>query len=184
MKLRPLPFRWIAVDLVDQDGVAERVMAMVPNKPYRKTAAMQYEEGQEYLLAPHEARSMASHGHYFATIHEYYVNLPETIMARWPSSEHFRKWCLCETGWYSEKEFEMADEKKAESLAHFIRTEDEFARIFVRAARVLVHLPLSQSLRAMGKTDFEASKQDVLALAAQFVGVSPSAMGNEVGRHA
>lgn len=182
-KQQAILYKWCHVDLVGQDGEVHRVMAMVPHRRYRQVATQQFVEGEDYVLGPVAQRSMASHGHFFAQMGEYYHQLPETVAARWPSADHFRKWCLVETGWYDEREFEMASEEAAYALGHFIRTEDEFARIFIRGAKVLVHRAKSQSLKDMGKEDFEASKKDVLELAAGFVGVSPAQMRKEAGRH-
>lgn len=184
MKAYPVNFTWREVDVVDADGVAMRVKAMVPQPKYHNLAARQFTEGEEYTLAQIEERSMASHSQYFAALNDYYENLPETVSARWPSREHFRKWCLVECGFFDEKEFDMASERHAKALGAFIRTEDEYARIVVRGTKVIVRRPKSQSLSAMGKEEFQASKQAVLELAAEFVGVAPSKMMKEAGRHA
>ena len=184
MKPQPVVFIWRSVDIVDSDGVATRVMAMVAHPRYDNIANRQFAEGGDYTLAPVEERSMASHSQFFASMNEYYNNLPEKIAARWPSAQHFRKWCLCETGWFDEKEFELATQKHAKLLATFIRTDDDYARIAIRGTTVIVRRARSQSLAAMGKADFQASKQAVLELAEQFVGVSPKTMMKEAGHHA
>jgi hypothetical protein len=182
--VKAVTFVWQKADVVDGDGVATRRMAMVPVHRHDNISKRQYTDGAEYTLTPIEDRSMASHNQFFAAMHEYYVNLPEKIAARWPSAEHFRKWCLVETGWCDEKEFDMASEKHAKALGTFIRTEDEYARIRVVGLKVIVRRAKSQSLAAMGKADFEASKRAVLELAQHFVGVAPGKMMKEAGRHA
>lgn len=182
MKVQPVTYTWREVDAVDAEGIATKCMAMVPLRKYGNVAKRQFSDGETYTLGPIEERSMASHNAFFAALHEYYENLPEKIADRWPSAEHFRKWCLVETGWCEEKEFELQSEKHAKALAAFIRTEDAYARLAVRGLKVIVWRPRSQSLQAMGKADFQKSKNDVLELAAQFVGVKPSQMMREAGK--
>jgi hypothetical protein len=45
-------------------------------------------------------------------------------------------------------------------------------------------LALSQSYRAMGKKDFQESKDKVLAILADLIDVSPEVLGQNVGRAA
>lgn len=182
MKPQPANFIWREVELIDEDGVARTAMAMVPERRYHNVCARQFADGGEYTLAPVEQRSMASHSHFFAAMKGYFDNLPEKIAERWPTPDHFRKWLLVECGWFDEKEFDMASEKHAKALGTFIRTEDEYARIVVRGTKVVVRRAKSQALAAMGKDDFQKSKQDVLELAEQFVGVTPSKMIKETRR--
>ena len=184
MTVHAVTFVWRSVELIDAEGIVTRAMAMVPLARYGNLAGRQFSEGEQYTLTPIEERSMASHNQFFASINGYYDNLPEKIAARWPSSTHFRRWCLVETGWFDEKEFDMASEKHAKMLGTFIRTEDEYARIVVRGTKVIVRRAKSQSLAAMGKKDFQASKEAVLGLAEHLVGVNPSTMMKNAGHHA
>lgn len=134
MRISPIVMVWRLVDVIDAEGVVEKRKAMVPVEKYRRHADRMYEDGAEYPLLPVEARSRAAHSRYFAALNEAYVSLPETISARWESSEHFRKWILIETGWFFEKEFTFegrSAETQARRLATFIRTEDEYARVWV-----------------------------------------------------
>jgi hypothetical protein len=183
MKKLPIAYVWREVEYVSDDGEIQRGFAQVPLARYHNLAASQFDEGEEYLLEEIEPRSMKSHRHFFVMVKEHFDQLPERLSERWPTPEHFRKWCLCETGWYDEKEFELASKRQAMALGTFIRTEDSFARIIIRDARVLVLKAKSQSLKAMGRKDFEASKKDVLALAEEFTGIPTSTMKREAGRH-
>ena len=100
MKIYPVVFHWLDVDVADQQGVMHATKAMVPIARYVNTAARQYHEGEEYPLVMLETRSRASHNQYFAAVNDGFDNLPERIAARWPTSEHLRKWLLIETGWF------------------------------------------------------------------------------------
>ncbi len=184
MRHQPIVYIWREVDLVDSDGVASRVFAMVPMARYRNVAVRQFGDGGEFTLEPVAERSMASHNAYFAAVNEGFKNLPEKTAARWPSSTHMRKWILCETNWFDEKEFDLTSEKHAKALATFIRTEDEYARIAIRGTKVVVRKARSQSFAAMGKKDFEASKRDVLDLLESMVDVPKGTLMREGGMSA
>ena len=185
MKVQPIVYLWRVVEVVDEQGIVTRVRAMVPVPKYANVAKRQFgEEDGLHTLEQIGERSMASHNQFFAAINDHYDNLPERMAARWPSSEHFRKWLLVETGWCDEKEFDMESEVHAKRLGTFIRTEDDFARIRVVGRKVIVRKPKSQALAAMGKTDFEASKRAVLDLAEHLTGISRGEAMKHAGRSA
>ena len=184
MRIYPVSFVWQKVDLVDgEDGTATRIWAMVPQQRYHNVCQRQFAEGEAYPLQVVEERSMASHRQFFAAVHEGFKNLPENIAARFPSSEHMRKFLLIETGWFDEKEIECANEKHAKALQAFIRTEDEYARIFRRGSLVIIRKAKSQSLAAMGKQAFQDSKRDVLDLLESMVDVPKGTLMREGGMH-
>lgn len=191
MKIRPVVCRWQSVDVADEKtGAVETMLAMVPALRYRRVAAGQYAQGEEYPLIVLEPRDRKSHNHYFAALDNAFDNLPESIAARWPTSEHMRKWVLIETGWYEEKEFECPDEKFAKRLALFIRTEDEYARISVHRPtdtrdhwKVIVRRAMSQEHAAMGREAFQKSKWDVLNYLEEIIGLARGAlMKNAAGK--
>lgn len=136
MPIRPVTFVWHEAEIADGDGVLHKLMVMVPHERFRSRAAGQYEAGAEYTMIPVEARNRAFHNAYFAQINEAFKNLPEQVQARWDNVEHFRKWALVEEGFYTEKDFDFEGhlaERKARKLAAMIRTEDDYARIWVTA---------------------------------------------------
>jgi hypothetical protein len=189
MRMLPVTFVWQPVEVIDQDGVAARRMAMVPLARYGNVAGRQFHEGEEYPLVVLEARSRSSHNHYFAAVGEAFQNLPENIAARWPTAEHLRKWVLIETGWFEEKEFEMPDQKSAYRLGKFIRTENDHARISIHAIgggvhKVIVRVAKSQSAAAMPKQTFEDSKRDVLDYLASMIDVKRSDLNKAARRSA
>jgi hypothetical protein len=182
---QPIVFTWREVDVTAPDGEVTRQMAMVPTMRYANVAKRQFGDADtEHVLEQANERSMASHSQFFAAIKDYFDNIPEKMQARWPTPEHFRKWLLVECGWFDEKEFDMISEKHAKGLGTFIRTEDEYARITISGKKVIVRRAKSQSLKAMGKDDFQRSKQDVLELAEQFVGVPRAVAMKNAGRSA
>jgi hypothetical protein len=185
MDAQPVQFVWRQVDMIDGDGEAHRAKAMVPAPKYKRIAEKQYAENASYVLSEVEERNMRFHDLYFATLHEYFVNIPEKIQARWTSEKHFRQFCLCETGHYHEKEFDLQTADQAKRFAKFCRREEaDYMQISVHDKKVIARWAKSQAVKAMGAEEFKASVDAVLDLAAQFVGVAPGKMVRESLRHA
>lgn len=130
-----------------------------------------YGEGETVTLVPVEDRSAASHRQYFAAIHEGWLSLPEHLADRFPTAEHLRKWCLIRAGYSDSQTFPASSAKQARDLAVFLRPIDEFSVVTVQGATVTRFTAKSQSMRAMGKQDFEASKRAVLDYIANLIGV-------------
>lgn len=154
----PITFRWSGE-------------VMEPLNP--KQADRQYYVGQTYRLVPFEERSPASHSHYFAAIHEAWVNLPEDATARFPTAEHLRKWALIRAGYRDERSIVCASKAEALRFTKFIKPLDDYAVVLCQDAVVKVLTAKSQSTAAMGKKDFQASKDAVLMIVAELIGVPP-----------
>lgn len=161
-----------------EDGV------LVPVKRFQREAMKRYEAGQTYLIETREERSLASHGHFFASLHECWQNLPENEAERFPSVERLRKWCLIKSGYADERQIVCASKAEAQRVAAFIRPMDEYAIVLASEAVVTVYTAKSQSMRAMGKKDFGESKDAVLSLAWSLVGMQPEEAAPHIGRAA
>lgn len=185
MRIRPVNFVFRDVDVVDADGVALTVPAMVPQPRYAELAKRQYHPGEEYTLVPLEARSRASHNQYFAAVYKGFENLPERIAHRFRDEDHLRLWLLVETKWCDEYEWRFADTRQAANFAKQYRVINQrYVRIEVHGNVVLAKHPKSQSAAAMGKTEFEASKRDVLDLLEMMTSVPKGTLMKEAGSHA
>lgn len=154
----PLTYSW--------DGEAFR-----PLPRFAKAADKQFVVGMNYPLEVHEERSRSSHSHYFAALGEAWNNLPELLAEQFPTVEHLRKWCLIKAGFADERSIVCASKAEAQRVAAFIRPMDEYAIVDVREATIRVYTAQSQSMRAMGKKDFQASKQAVLEVVAALIGI-------------
>lgn len=159
--MTPLPFRWTGD-------------SFEPLHPRR--ADKEYVVGEVYDLVPVEQRSRASHAHYFAALTEAWRNLPESMDAQFPTSEHLRKYALIKTGYADERSIVCASRTEALRVAAFIRPMDTYAIVAASEATVKVWTAKSQSMKAMGKAEFEASKTAVLDLVAKMIGVSKDAL--------
>jgi hypothetical protein len=159
----PLAFAW--------DGDAMR-----PLPGYAEIAAARFSVGEVVTLAPVEARSSPSHRHYFACVREAWVNLPAEHAARFASEAHLRKYALIKAGYRDERQVVCASRAEARRIAAFIRPIDDYAVVVVEG-RVIIQLTAkSQSSPAMGKSQFQASKDAVLAILAEMIGVEPASL--------
>lgn len=154
----------------------------VPLRP--KTANKHFVVGEVYPFIVHEDRSAASHKQYFASLHEAWTQLPEWIGDLYPTPEHLRKRALIEAGYYDEEIIDCGSNKVAPSVSAAIRKRDDFALIQVRDHLVIIHTAKSQSMRAMGKKDFQASKAKVLEIVWGLCGHDAREAAKHVGQAA
>ncbi len=154
--------------LVEWDGEAFQPAGSL----HKKRANEQYVVGERYTMDVLEQRSAESHRHYFAAIHEAWQNMPERLGEKFASSEHLRKFALIKAGFRDERSITCSSKAEANRLAVFIRPLDDFAVVTVVGATVTMYTAKSQSMRAMGKVDFAASKDAVLDVIARMIGTS------------
>lgn len=184
MRILPVVMTWRRVEIVDDDGVAVRRMAMVPLNNYAQLAGRQYHESEDYPLVPLEPRSRASHSQFFAELNEKFDSMPENLAevgrrlgiktippGGFVDSEHWRRWALCETGHCEVFEFDFETKEEAGKMARFYRKQDGYSQIIVRGGHVTIKVPFSQSAAAMSKEPFEKSKRDVLDLLSAMIGI-------------
>jgi hypothetical protein len=169
MNTPPIPFRWTGE-------------AMMPRRPQQAMKA--YEVGETYVLVPHEERSGVSHRHYFATVNECWQNLPEDIAEDFPTSEHLRKWAVIKAGYADERSIVCASKAEAQRVAAFVRPMDTYAVVLVSNATIKVYTAQSQSTKAMGAKAFQDSKQKVLDILSDLIGVEPQTLQREAGQAA
>ncbi|MDE2096835.1 MAG: hypothetical protein KGL39_06270 [Patescibacteria group bacterium] len=156
--------------------------AMVPVGRYRSMCERLFEDGHHYRMEVHEERSMRSHRFYFAALHEAWLNLNEKSAAQFPTPEHLRHWALVQTGYCTERDFVLDSAKEATRLATYFRKVSSYSVIKVSANVVKVFEPESQSIKAMKKDRFEASKRDVLDLAATMARTTQTKLMAQVGK--
>lgn len=149
---------------------------MTPQQRFNRVCSKQYVIGETYPLVPMEARSQASHAHYFAAVNEAWSNLPEDLTERFPTSEHLRKAALVKAGYADERTIVCSSKAEAQRIAAFVRPIDTYAIVHVSEATVKVFTAQSQSMRAMGKKVFQESKDKVLEILADLIGVEVKAL--------
>lgn len=152
-----MPFRW--------EGDS-----FVPLKP--KLADQHFVVGEVYPLEVREDRSINSHRHYFASVNQAWLNLPEAIGEKFATADHLRKYALIQTGYHDARSIVCASPEEAAKVATFIKPMDEFAVIFTDGPLVNVLTAKSQSVRSMDKRTFQKSKDDVLTYIASMIGTT------------
>ena len=130
--------------------------------------------GETYKLAEHQDRSGASHNAYFARLSELWQSRPDDLLTEYPNVESLRKRALIRCGYATERTFVASSKAEAQRLAAFLRPEDDYSIILVKECVVRIFNAASQSYRAMGRADFEASKTRVLEFVENLLGVSPA----------
>lgn len=136
--------------------------AMEPLPRFHNIVNATYTVGEVYRMDVHEQRSLVSHNHYFATLEDIFQTLPEAADERIKSADHMRKFALIRCGYRDEKSIVCSSKAEARRIAAFVQPMDDYAIVVVQAAMVVVWTAKSQSMKAMGKAQFQKSKEDVL----------------------
>jgi hypothetical protein len=147
--------------------------AMVPLARFHNAANAEFVVGELYRMDAMEERSQRSHNHYFAALHEAWLNLPDEMAVEFASVEALRKHALIMTGYREERKFAAASREEARRLAAFIKPRDGYAIISVHDNVVVEWTAKSQSRKAMGGPTFQRSKDDVLEFVAGLLDVEP-----------
>ena len=125
--------------------------------------------GARYRLVEHEDRSQKSHSHYFAAIGEAWQSIPDHLLMEYPSDEHLRKKMLIQAGYADHAEYVFTSRKDALAGMKMAK-RDDYAIVVVKDNVVRVYTAKSQSTKAMGKAEFQASKEAVLNKIAELLG--------------
>lgn len=152
-----------------------------PLPRFRRECDRHYVVGQVYHLVEEHERSQASHRQYFAAVHDAWLNLPEAMGEQFPTSEHLRKWALIKAGFCNERDEVFSNAADALRAAALIRPADEYAIVEARGVVVKVYTAKSQSVRAMAKDEFEASKRAVLDLVASYIKLDAHTLSANAG---
>lgn len=139
---------------------------------WARRADKHYVVGERYTIAPVEERSLKSHSHYFAAVNDAWRNLQEEHADRWPTAEHLRKWALIKSGYRDERTHVCDSKAEALRLAAFMKPMDDYAVVVARDNIVVHWTAKSQSMRAMGKKEFQESKDAVLGVLAELLGTT------------
>lgn len=158
--------------------------AMVPRGRFAQEADQHFVIGESYILVAHEQRTAKSHAHYFACVTDAWENLPPATAQRYPTPDHLRKWALIRAGFRDETTFVASSKAEAVRLAAFLRPIDDTAVVLIKDAVVVRYTAKSQSMKAMGRDDFKRSKDLVLAILEQEIGVGPGELGHQHVREA
>lgn len=167
MTRAPMPYRWSGD-------------AWVIHPRFQRQADAAFAIGETRMMVEVEERSEASHRQEFAWLREAWLSLPERIATEYPSPEHLRKRALIATGWCTMTDYVCGSNAEALRWATNLRKEmDEYALVIVERTVVRVLKAKSQSIRAMGKADFQASKTALMEWVAGLLEVSPDTLSRQ-----
>jgi len=167
----PMPMRWTGESLE-------------PVGRFKRDADRSFVIGQVYRMAEIEERSAKTHNHFFACLHDAWLNLPEDQAERFPTEDHLRKFALIKCGFGDSRQLVASSRAEALRIAAFARPCDEYALVTVDGSVVTIWTAQSQSMKAMGAKIFQASKQAVLDYVAGLVGVSADDLAKHGGQAA
>ena len=156
-------------------------------KPLQRFAAICEEVntvGEIVQLERVQQRSRISHDHFFACLHEAWMQLPELFEREFQNETKFRKWLLIEAGYCTEDRFQLPSSADAERFAACCAGMDEYARIDIAGQFVAIRKAESQSKKAMGNSRFQKSKQDVFDVYHKLTGIDPATLGRNAGKAA
>ncbi|UXN64451.1 hypothetical protein N8E89_00755 [Phyllobacterium sp. A18/5-2] len=142
---------------------------------HARSADKQYVVGELYKLIEHHDRSDNTHRHYFASVKNGFDNLHDSMLGEYPTAEHLRKKALIRTGYRDERSIVCASKAEAERVAAFIRPMDDYCVVVPLNCVVHVLTAKSQSMKAMGATEFQKSKEAVLNFIDDLLGVERGA---------
>lgn len=155
--------------------------ALIPIPVHRKRCDEQFVVGETYFMEAIEERSGKSHRQFFAALRDAWRNLPERFgMEPWAQSEkHLRAYALIRTGFFDAQTFPCSSVAEAKRWAANMRPLDEYSIVLAKGDIVERYTAKSQSMKAMGKDDFQRSKTAVLDFVADLIGVQPDQLGRD-----
>lgn len=157
---------------------------MIPLARFKRVCDRQYAAGAIYPLDVHEGRSHQSHKHYFACIHDAWLNLPESWTDEFPTDEHLRKHALIKAGYCDKRSLVLNSRAEALRTAAFIQPIDSYAIVTAQECTVTVYTAQSQSVKAMGGKVFQESKTAVLDIVSAMAGVKLEELSANAGQAA
>ena len=130
----------------------------------------EYVIGEQYYIEPRHARSANSHRHFFACVNDAFMNLPEHLSANFRTADHLRRYALIKTGFYLSQQLVLPTKAAAAKTAAWIKPAAEYSVVSVDGRVVTRFDAKSQSVKAMGKDEFQASKTAVLDFLSELIG--------------
>jgi len=141
-----------------------------PNKYHARAADKALVIGEILTWEQVHERSQKSHAHYFAAVHDAWLNLPESVSGQFPSDESLRKFALIKAGYCTVKKIVCANNKEANLAVTLAYELDAFLICEVSGNVATIFRAQSQSVKAMGKDVFQKSKTAVLEILSDMIG--------------
>jgi hypothetical protein len=153
-----------------------------------RACRQRYMDKQFVTFTEFEPRSRDSHSHYFASVNDMWNNLPDDLRQDFKTAEQLRKHALIMTNWHHSRVIVCSSKSVAREMAVAMRGAlGEYRVISVHGKTVVELIARSQKMTgagAMGKRDFQKSKDDVMAWIANLLDVDVEVAKREAGRSA
>lgn len=146
------------------------------NAPMAKRCEQHFQQGELYRIDFREDRSSNSHKHYFASINSAFKNLPENYAHLCPTPDDLRRRALIVNGYADHIDLVGIADEAAIEIARQIRRHGGYAIVTSNGNVHRIYIAKSQSMRAMDKHEFQASKQAVLNTISDWIGVDPATL--------
>jgi hypothetical protein len=144
------------------------------NKYHARAADKDLVIGEVLTWQQVQERSLKSHNHFFASVHDAWLNLPESVSVEFPSDESLRKYALIKAGYCTVKKIVCANNKEANVVVALMSELDAFLICEVSNNVATVYRAQSQSVKSMGKDTFQKSKTAVLEILSEMIGAKVS----------
>ncbi len=130
-----------------------------------------------YRLIVSAERSAQSHRHYMACVAEAWKNLPEHLADEFATPDQLRRWALIRTGYCDVVKVVSSRKSMRRIEGYSVIEVDDEGTMTIRTAR-------SQSYQAMGKKEFQESKDAVLDYLASLLKISVDELTAGAKEHA
>lgn len=140
------------------------------NKYHARAADKAHVIGEVLTWQLVQERSMKSHDHFFAAVHDAWQNLPETVAMEFPNDLSLRKYGLIKAGYCTVTKIVCANNKEANIAVALYLKIDEYLLCDVSGNVATIYRAQSQSRKAMGKEVFQKSKTAVLEVLSDMIG--------------
>ena len=156
-----------------------------PDSPYKvRCADKQFARGEVLRLVDEPEHSTRSRQHMFAAVEEAWKNLPPLLAERFSSPDALRKYALIKSGHCYSDSVICPSHADAMRVSAWGRQIDEFTLVTVNKNVVTRYTAKSQSKQAMSKEEFQTSKDDVLRVVSELIGVAKQELADNAGKAA
>lgn len=162
------------IEMVWADGCARPT-----NFFWARKAGEQWAEGEVIVLSTHDDRSGKSHRHYFACIRTAWENLPDHLTPEFPTTEKLRKYALIKAGHCNSVEYICDNPREARRMAAALTDADGFALVVIQGCVVTRFTAKSNAKEFQDKKAFQQSKEAVLEILAEMIGVTVKVLADE-----
>lgn len=155
--------------------------ALHPEPRFHNVVRSTFVEGPVYWVNVEAERSEQTHKHEFAFVRNAWRQIPDELAESYPTPDHLRRRALIQAGYFDEQVIDAGSNAAAIRVATGVRSfpGESFSMVFVRGPYCIIRRAQSQSYKAMGAKAFHESKQAILQVIADMIGVPPEVLAKQ-----